>query len=348
LLSCGWKQRGKIDTEVSTAERAKVKSMNMKEDILNTGTFYWFKSRHLGEVAVPLHYLTDDQKNTLRLGLESNKYELCNPYQYFSSHYMWRANNRGYYLVTDVEISPEIKRKIIPPNSKPAGKQHPYRVILSDMERLLSQLKCGEVDEFYVQSFLSDTPWNPWNELEWKSKRDPIIKNACENCGSQENLVLQHTIQPRKISSILYDLVGDRYEEIKFYVEQNKHTIELFFPDNIKKVPVCPKCGSSQINLRVRGVNKDTYVCNKSNNYLVCKHQFIEPDYGYDEKDIKVAEKKRESLLRDKFCEEKGLLWTAAEKSLEEIITYLSLTHTKTLCNKCAYNEDRPFEKYYG
>ena len=55
----------------------------MEEEILNTSTFYWFKAQHRGEVAVPLHYLTDEQKisdcagfaqsNLAKSGLHSSK-----------------------------------------------------------------------------------------------------------------------------------------------------------------------------------------------------------------------------------------------------------------------------------
>ena len=319
--------------------------MNKEEGILSTGTFYWFKSRRRGKVAVPLHYLTEEQKESLRLGLSSNKYEQCNPGQYFTAHYLWLENNRGYFLVTDVEISAEIKRKLSPSN--PMGKKFPYKIILSDMERLLNELKSGEIDEKYVESFLTDTPWRPWVEKEWKLKRDLIIKKSCEYCGSQEKLVLQHTIQPRKTNSILFDLVGERHEDVQLYVGRFKNNIQLSFSENIQKVPVCPKCGSSQIHLRIRGANKDTYVCNKTRNYVACKHVFDTPEHGYDENDIQEAEKKRELLLRNEFCKKEGLLRKAVEKSLEEIIIYLSLLHTKTLCSKCAYIEDRPFDKYY-
>jgi hypothetical protein len=123
--------------------------MNSEEEILNTGTFYWFKSQHRGKVAVPLHYLTDEQKKTLRVGLASNRYEQCNPYHYFTAHYMWFDNNRGYFLVTDFEISSEIKRILSP--SKPVRERPFYRVTLSDMKRLLNALKHGEVDEIYVK-----------------------------------------------------------------------------------------------------------------------------------------------------------------------------------------------------
>jgi hypothetical protein len=320
--------------------------MTKEEKVLNSGTFYWFKSQRRGNVAVPLCYLNDGQKKTLCSGLVSNRYELCNPYQIFTAHYMWLDKNiPKYLLVTDIELSPEIKRKLSP--NKPVGDKFSFKITLSNVKSLLNGLKNGEVDERYVEGILTDTPWKPWVEKEWKLKRDVIIKDYCEHCRNQEKLVLQHTIQPRKINAILYELVGDRQEEFQIFVGRNRNSIELSFSENIQKVPVCPKCGSSQVHLRIRGTHKGTYVCNKTKDYLVCKNEFAKPDYGYDEIDTKEAEKRRLSLLRDKFCEKEGLLRIAAEKSLEEIITYLNFDHTKTLCNKCAYAEDRPFDKYW-
>jgi hypothetical protein len=320
--------------------------MNKEDEILNSGTFYWFKSKRKGDVAVPLSYLTDEQKRTLYSGLVSNKYELCNPYQYFTAHYMWLDNSkRRYFLVTNIELSLETKKKLIP--NKPACKKSTFQITLLNIKDLLNKLICGEVNERFVESILSNTPWKPWVEKEWKSRRDTIIKSCCENCGNPEELVLQHTLQPRKINTILYELVGDRHEEFQLFVEQNKNSIALNFSENIQKVPVCPKCNSSQVHLRTRGSNKGTFVCNKSRSYTVCKYEFVNPDYGYDENDIKEAEKRRVSLLRDKFCDKEELLRKAVEKSLEEIITYLNFDHTKTLCNKCAFVEDRPFDKNF-
>ena len=187
--------------------------MKRKEEILNTGTLYWFKSNRRGEVAIPLHYLTDVQKKTLYTGLKSSSYKLCNPNQFFTAHYMWRSNHGGYFLVTDIEISLEVKRKISP--TKPVRKKpsSPYRMTLSDMKRLLEDLSSNQVDELFVEKFISDTSFKPWVKKEWKSKRAHLIQNSCEYCGSQEKLILQHEIQPRKIHSILYDLVGERYDE---------------------------------------------------------------------------------------------------------------------------------------
>lgn len=319
--------------------------MKEKVEILNTGKFCWFKSQRLGKVDVPVHYLTHEQKTRLILGLESNKYELCNPFQHFTAHYMWLDNSGRYFHVTDIEISSEIKRKISTPKSK--GLRLSYKINCSDMKRLLNDFKIGVVDEEYIEKFLTITPWKPWSEKEWKIKKDKIIKNVCENCESQDKLTLQHTKQPRKINAIIYGIVEELYEEYLVFLNENINTIELTFPENIQKVPVCPLCGSSKVHLRIRGTNSGTYVCNKSRNYVVCKHKFITPAYGYGEIDIKDAEKKREALIRNKFCEIRGLLPIAVEICLKEIIEYLNFDNTKTLCNKCAFIEDRPFDKHY-
>ena len=319
--------------------------MNKKDETLNTGTLYWFKSQRRGKVAVPLHYLTEEQKTTLSSGLESNRYESYNPYHFFHAYYMWVSNDDPiHFLVPDIKISPAIKRKISP--SKTVSPKTSYKITLSDIKRLLNDLKSGEVDERFVKEFLAKKQWRPWTTKEWKIKRDTIIRENCETCGSNTDLVLQHTVQPRKINSVLYDLVGERFEKFKLYVEQNKDTIELSFHENVQKVPVCPKCNSSRVHLRSRGKNKGTYVCNKTRDKIICQHKFVTPNFGYDEVDIKKAEKSREATLRDEFCEREGLLRIAVEKTLEEIIVYLNFDHTKTLCNKCAYLEDKPFDKY--
>src|SRR5450432_459472 len=197
--------------------------MSKEVEILNAGTFYWFKSQRKGKVSVPLCYLTDEQKSKLYSGLISNRYEQCNPFQSFSTHYMWQDNNRGYLLVTDIELSLEIRKKLVP--NIPVGEKIIFRMTLSNIESLLNDFKCGKVDERYVKKILTDAPWKPWGEHEWKLKRDTIIKNFCEHCGNHEKLILQHTIQPRKINAILYELVEERREEFELFADQNRSNI---------------------------------------------------------------------------------------------------------------------------
>jgi hypothetical protein len=315
--------------------------INNQNDILTTGTLYWCKAGRRGSAPVPLEFLNEDQKQTLRSGLESDRYPLVRFSEMFNAHFIW-VDEYGLYevLVTDIDLSPETKRKLSP--EKKVLESIPYRCTLSDMKRLQSEFVTGDVDETFVQDILSRLPWRPWEYAEWKSMRDLKIKDACENCGKSTDLVLQHTIQPRKVSSIIYDLVGNQYDEFQLYIENNKNLIELPLPENTKIVPVCPKCGSSRVRYRIR---KGNYVCEKTRDYVICKYEFTTPDYGYDERLIEEAERKRRSLLRDKFCLEHGLSHKAIVVVLEEIITYLDLEHTKTLCNKCAFIEDKPYMK---
>jgi len=314
--------------------------MTKKDDILTTGTLIWIKAGHRGSVEIPIEYLNEEQKQTLRTGLENNIYALDVYDKTLTARYRWTYKN-GFpeVHVTDIDLSLETKRKLSP-TEKP-NKNTLYRFTLSDMKRLKEEFYSGIVDDKFVQDILSQ-PWNPWQYAEWKSLRDLKIKDFCEICGKTSDLILQHTVQPRKISTIIYNLVSEEYEAFQLYIEQHINEIQLPLPVNVNKVPVCPKCGSSRVRYRMR---KKNYVCEKTRNAVICKHEFTIPDFGYDERDIDKAEKKRRSILKDLFCHERNLYHRAAEIALEEIVIYLNLDKTKTLCNKCAFIEDKPWGK---
>jgi|GEM_PF-6198114 len=314
--------------------------MKKQTNILTTGTLFWVKAGGRGCVPIPLELLSTEQIQNLRLGLENNQYPLDVPSHTLNSRYIW-INEYGLpdVQVTNIELSPQIKRKLRLPKKSVENKT--YRFTLSDMVRLMEEFKSGMIDIEFVQSILSQ-PWEPWNYSEWMSLRDSKIKNFCETCGKTSNLVLQHIVQPRKINTIIYDLVREEYEAFQSYIEQHITEVKLPLPNDIKKVPVCPKCGSSRVRYRMR---KKNYVCEKTRNTMVCKHEFTAPNFGYDERDIIVAEKKRRSILKEMFCHECNIYHRATEIALEEIITYLKMVNTKTLCNKCAFIEDRPWGK---
>jgi len=308
-----------------------------KEDILTTGSLYWYKAGRRGSVEIPIELLDDKQKEILRSGLETDRYQLYMPHETINAHYVW-INDIGLYekRVTDIEILQKIKNKLKSPRK--VNEKYEYTFTLSDMKRLYNDFKKGVVDREYVEYILTKQPRRYDQYAEWKSMRAKRIGNACDNCGKTSNLVMQHTTHPKKLNIILYELVGENREEYEAYKDQNRDKIKLPLPENTRKVPVCPKCGSSRIRHRQK---KNNYVCEKTRNKVICKHEFIIPDYGYDEKDIDYAEKKRNSMLKDMYCQKHNLYSKAIEISLEEIIIYLSLKHTKTLCKGCAFKEDR-------
>jgi len=315
--------------------------MEKQDNILTKGTLFWIKAGNRGSVPIPLELLSEEQKQTLRSGLENNQYPLDVPLRTLNARYIW-VNEYGFpeVQVTNIDLSPEIKRKLRP--IKKTYEKREYRLTLTDMSLLQRKFLSGEVDNKYVQDILNNIIWRPEQYAEWESTRNLKIENSCENCGKTTNLVLQHTKQPRTFNKIVYELVGANYEAFQIFMEQKINEIELPLDKNIKKVPVCPKCGSSRVRYRMR---KNNYVCEKSRDRVICKYEFTEPQYGYDEGDILRAEKKRKSQLRDMFCHEHNLYQKSTEISLEEIIEYLNMEHVKTLCNKCAFIEDKPYNK---
>jgi len=311
--------------------------MDQENDILSTGTLFWIKAGRRGSVQVPLEFLTEEQKRTLRCGLERDHYPRFFRLETYNAHYVWEEKTGLYeVLVTGIDLSPATKRKLGPKERAP--EKFPFRYTLSEMKCLKAQLEAGEVDEVFVQSLLSHQPWKPWETTEWKHLRDAKIQSSCENCGEAKDLLLQHTRQPRKVRRIVYDMVGELMDQFQIYIEQHIDEIDLPLPENTVTVPVCPKCGSSRVRYRQRRRN---YVCEKTRNAVTCRYEFTTPAYGYDERTIHDAEKKRVSMLRERFCSEKGIYKLATAIALEEIISYLSMDHVKTLCRSCAFREDR-------
>jgi hypothetical protein len=308
-----------------------------QHDILSEGTLFWCKSNHRGKVAVPLGVLDENQKQALREGLESGRYDRFFDLDISRVHFVWEENTGLFeVLVTDFSLSAETKRRLS--GLKRPAEKFPYRFALSDVKRLQADFSSGTVSDSFVRDLLDRQPWRPWTTAEWNSLRDEKIGDACENCGKTEDLVLQHTIQPRKVKKIVAEFMLENHERFQTYIEQHKDDIELPLPKDTKLVPVCPKCGSSQVRYRQRRGN---YVCEKTRNYLTCKFEFDTPKYGYDEKDLKAAEKRRRSILKKRFCEEVGIYHEAVRIAIDEIVSYLKMEHSKTLCQGCAFVEDR-------
>ena len=57
----------------------------------------------------------------------------------------------------------------------------------------------------------------PWLTEEWKSKREEILKDACEKCGSEINLTLQH--KPGTKPKLMNYLNCDSKEEYLDYIQ---------------------------------------------------------------------------------------------------------------------------------
>lgn len=311
--------------------------MSEQNDTLSTGTLVWVKAGNRGSVSVPIELLTEEQERTLRSGLESGKYAHAFELQRPIAHLEW-VEHTGLYelLVADLDLAPEQKRTLRSPRAAVEG--FSFRFTLSDMTELKERLANGDVDGAFVRELLDRQPWRPWQTNEWRLRRDQMIGGSCEDCGETQDLVLQHTVQPRKISQIVYGIVWERMDEFDAFKRDHVGQVELPLDAGTPLVPVCPKCGSSRVRFRQRRGN---YICEKTRASVSCKHEFTTPEYGYDERVVRDAEKKRASMLREQFCMEQGIYELATVIALEDIISYLRMDHVKTLCKRCAFREDR-------
>jgi len=180
-------------------------------------------------------------------------------------------------------------------------------------------------------SFLTSRE-KPWATKEWKKKRDVLIKDYCESCGSQEGpFVLQHLKQPPKFSIIFSCIRSEYFEEYsKKYTFEYKKKIKYIDRES------CPNCGSSSVRfLKTESIWK----C-----YGKCNRRFENPAMIQD---IDPVQKKdiveRKKIFREsKYIafEQKYRDIIGKEAVLQSIIhheEYISLTNTCTFCKKCAF-----------
>ena len=127
----------------------------------------------------------------------------------------------------------------------------------------------------------------PWATAEWAKKRESLIREACEKCGSARGpLVLQHLWQPptfRELCEIAKRVLQAEYEKQHPYAPPEATP---FDPTQIPPRPAqqrdaCPRCGS--VNIRF---NKKTALwhCNYVGHYLgshrrgICGEVFEQPE----------------------------------------------------------------------
>ena len=209
-----------------------------------------------------------------------------------------------------------------------------------------------------------------WHTKDWKERRSHVIKDKCEQCGSEEGLTLQHLSHPEKYGKYYQDAYWHFYYiftenelgNIDIFV--TKEDIESYIVDTPREVfNMCPKCGW---NFRTR-IKKPQLVCIK------CKHEFNEPaqkplpEYFddiysgsiapvfdkpsnapgnrkvpyimlYSSIRQKIINNKIKQMMKDRFqyeIDKKSML-----DYLEASIKYLSFEDTITLCKKCAFSQD--------
>lgn len=201
-----------------------------------------------------------------------------------------------------------------------------------------------------------------WYTKDWKERRNKVIKDKCEICGSRETLTVQHFSHPKKYYEYERD-VTRKYAQT--FIDSNANIDKLEFSEYIIKnydyepIPLCPNCKSRYPNKRIRKIPQ--YLCTE------CRHEFDEPIYKsineliasfYENEEDEVRDKC--FISKDKWRNQHNLsnakYWFLREKAktkniekigeeafllfLDENIKYLSFEDTITACKECAFNFD--------
>jgi len=235
-----------------------------------------------------------------------------------------------------------------------------YEETIGLKEKLLkNEILLEKAKELYF----ADTDKKSWQTKDWRERRDKIIKDKCEICGSVEILTLQHRSHPKKYFEYEKEIEIEykqhyanddepvKQEEFLSHVENNYD----YFPVNL-----CPDCKSRYPNKRIRKTPQ--YLCR------VCKLKFDQPvnktvtelvaEYFINREAIEVKDKC--FVSKGKFKDNKNLYqieyWLLREKAkekykneigmkaflnyLDDNIKYLSFVDTITCCKRCAYHFD--------
>ncbi|KJF44264.1 hypothetical protein [Draconibacterium sediminis] len=216
--------------------------------------------------------------------------------------------------------------------------------------KLLDQLNNNEISiEEYWRLIKKGS--KPWETAEWKNKRKEYLKDQCENCGSTDNLTIQHGWKPEY--SIILSQVQERYITAampKLLKRTFSNTaFSKYITKNKKQVKKCPNCQSATLSERSK--MKPKFRCIK------CHHEFDEPllkfaiktDRGYVDIDTnkeyfieKFAKDDYYSSIRILLQKNKNKIVIEAINLLHESTQrYLAFEGVKTLCKRCAFIEDK-------
>lgn len=241
-----------------------------------------------------------------------------------------------------------------------------YMLTYRELIELREKLTKGEI----TQDLAKELYWKnyeegkrAWHTKDWKERRNKIIKEKCEICGSSETLTLQHRSHPKKYNDYEREMIS---KYTRLFIDSNASVEQQEFIEHIRKnfdyipIPLCPKCNNRYPNKRMR--KKPQYLCTE------CRLEFDEPIYKtideiieifFSDKDIAEVHDKC-FITKDKWKNQQNLsqvkYWLQREKAktkfseeigkeafllyLDDNIKYLSFEDTITACKKCAFNFD--------
>jgi hypothetical protein len=245
----------------------------------------------------------------------------------------------GFVVETPTDPVPELATTLGPPvppaeaaTAQPAATTFPYQDIRTRVEQ-------GELSVAQAFEVLKKLP-KPWETAEWKAKRQAVLKDHCEGCGSQEPpLVLfnrqlpvsYQDIKAQVRNSILMELGRSAFDSIT--EEQATAVMQS------EKRQACPTCGI--INIRARKSMKPKYLCGRNHGF----EQPVELDYypipktTDRDKALQAAKNYLASVQLQNLLKanDEEVSRFALLESLAQSAEYVKLEAVTTLCRPCHY-----------
>ncbi|WP_404428006.1 hypothetical protein LG296_20670 (plasmid) [Ureibacillus chungkukjangi] len=117
---------------------------------------------------------------------------------------------------------------------------------IQEMEKIEEALRKREISYAEASEKIYSSTTKPWQTVAWKKKREKLIKDSCEQCGSTKGpMVLQHLWHPPSYK----EHIGDIYEQF-FIKAQNASSlpeatdeeVESFLSEFTEQREACPSC----------------------------------------------------------------------------------------------------------
>lgn len=205
-----------------------------------------------------------------------------------------------------------------------------------DQSKLKQKLLSGEIGWQEALAIITSFKSPPWKSKEWKAKRDALLANKCQQCGSMEKLTLQHTRHPKSIQALFQELRGDFLNEWNEW--KIKHPIQIDLTTISADTNACPKCSSPTIRFRK---TMNDWKCIASVNGIFCHHIFETPIHIISETVRKDLWKKDWYKMQEEFDTAFGIGKQVVVMAIDQHGHYLTMQDTVTLCKRCAFVADR-------
>lgn len=218
---------------------------------------------------------------------------------------------------------------------------------IQEMEKIEEALRKREITYAEASEKIYSSTTKPWQTAAWKKKRENLIKDCCEQCGSTKGpMVLQHLWHPptyKEHIREIYEHFFIKAQNTSSLPEAKDEEVKSFMSEFKDQKEACPSCEMRSITKRK--TMTPIYRCKK------CEHEFDVPKMVPYNSKLKVVapsiEKIRKSITYEK---QREFMWNtygeemrtiAVLKGIEDHKRYISMEDTKTYCRRCAFLWDR-------